>query len=300
MSQFSPAQAVEYLTTKRLASIPEASTITCGADDGRFYDLRITVPEVASLTQGDYVTFKDVSTDETWAVWVDIDANGTAPTGALYAASDVQVEVDILSTDNQAALALAVRNAIQDAPEFDVTNKFSISNDATTASIFSKKLGPPSEAAQVKNADDSGAGSFQVTAMTVGEASTVNSTYFQMYSGDNTNTYYVWLDSNSEGVDPTGTGTGLKASFAGEANSTAVATAIKNAINLANSGKDFTATSSTNVVTVINKESGSATDITDGDTGFTFSTTTQGKDSQLTEPSESPANYTNTPTVLTS
>lgn len=299
MSQFSPAQAVEYLTTKRLAPIPETSTITCGADDGRFEDFSCFVPDGATAVQGEYVHF-ETPAGEKWAVWFDIDANGTAPTGALYAASDVQVEVDILSTDTTEEIGVKIRVAISASPSFDFTNKFSVTSSAAGFAIFNKKLGAVASTPVSKNADDSGAGGVTFNRTTVGVASTINSTYFQMYSGDNTNTYYLWLDSNSEGVDPTGTGTGLKASFAGEANSTAVATAIKNAINLANSGKDFTATSSTNVVTVINKESGSATDITDGDTGFTFSTTTQGKDGQLTEPSESPANYTNTPTVLTS
>ena len=49
--------------------------------------------------QADYVTFEDSDGDD-YAVWFDIDAAGTAPTGATYVAATNKVEVDILSTDS--------------------------------------------------------------------------------------------------------------------------------------------------------------------------------------------------------
>ena len=51
-------------------------------------------------TQADYYTFES-SGGVTFAVWFDVDANGTAPTGASYVAATNQIEVDILSTDTE-------------------------------------------------------------------------------------------------------------------------------------------------------------------------------------------------------
>lgn len=48
--------------------------------------------------QADYFTFEN-SAGNTWAVWFDIDANGTAPTGATYVSATNKIEVDILSTN---------------------------------------------------------------------------------------------------------------------------------------------------------------------------------------------------------
>ena len=51
-------------------------------------------------TQADYFTFESAAGD-TFAVWFDVDAAGTAPTGASYIAATNQIEVDILSTDTE-------------------------------------------------------------------------------------------------------------------------------------------------------------------------------------------------------
>lgn len=59
-------------------------------------DFIITV--IGQPVQGDYVTFENTA-GNTFAVWFDIDGNGTAPTGATYLAAANQIEVDILSTD---------------------------------------------------------------------------------------------------------------------------------------------------------------------------------------------------------
>lgn len=48
--------------------------------------------------QADYITFEN-SAGEDYAVWFDIDANGTIPTGASYLAASNQIQVPILSTD---------------------------------------------------------------------------------------------------------------------------------------------------------------------------------------------------------
>jgi hypothetical protein len=58
--------------------------------------------------QADYYTFES-QTGVTFAVWFDIDGNGTAPTGANYVAATNKIEVDITSgdTEDQIVSALA-------------------------------------------------------------------------------------------------------------------------------------------------------------------------------------------------
>ena len=66
--------------------------------------------EVSGLPgQADYYTFRD-ALGNTFAVWFDIDGNGTAPTGASYISATYKIQVNILSTDtpNQITSKLAV------------------------------------------------------------------------------------------------------------------------------------------------------------------------------------------------
>lgn len=48
--------------------------------------------------QGDYITFENTATSD-YAVWFDIDSDGTVPTGASYLAATNKVMISILSTD---------------------------------------------------------------------------------------------------------------------------------------------------------------------------------------------------------
>lgn len=61
-------------------------------------NFRLTVAGVPS--QGDYFTFESAS-GATYAVWFDVDGNGTAPTGAAYAAATNKIEIDILPSDSE-------------------------------------------------------------------------------------------------------------------------------------------------------------------------------------------------------
>lgn len=62
-------------------------------------NFRLTVGGVPA--QADYYYFANAAGTETFAVWFDVDAAGTAPTGALYVGADHQIEVDILSSDSE-------------------------------------------------------------------------------------------------------------------------------------------------------------------------------------------------------
>lgn len=61
--------------------------------------------------QADYFTFEN-SAGNTFAVNLDIDANGTVPTGASYVAASNKIEVDILSTDTPNQIMSKVVSAL--------------------------------------------------------------------------------------------------------------------------------------------------------------------------------------------
>jgi len=86
--------------------------------------------------------------------------------------------------------------------------------------------------------------------------------------------YYVWLDVSSGGSDPSLSGkTGIEVDISTDDDAATVATAVKNTLNdLSN----FSASISSNVVTVTNTNRGSVTDASDFNTNNAISTTTQG------------------------
>jgi hypothetical protein len=126
----------------------------------------ITAPATAEAAQGDYIMIYDQAGNST-AVWLDIDANGTAPTGALYAASDAQVEVDIVTGDTATQVATKMHTAISGVIA-DIT--FTDGLDGTIG-VELDDAGAATDAV-VKNADDSDAGSITITAVTQGVTAT--------------------------------------------------------------------------------------------------------------------------------
>lgn len=86
--------------------------------------------------------------------------------------------------------------------------------------------------------------------------------------------YYVWLDVSSGGSDPSLTGkTGIEVNISTDDNAATVATAVKNALDALS---NFSASISSNVVTVTNTNRGSVTDASDFNTNNAISTATQG------------------------
>ena len=86
--------------------------------------------------------------------------------------------------------------------------------------------------------------------------------------------YYVWLDVSSGGSDPSLTGkTGIEVDISTDDNAGTVATAVKNTLDALS---NFSASISSNVVTVTNTNRGSVTDASDFNTNNAIYTTTQG------------------------
>ena len=116
------------------------------------------------------------------------------------------------------------------------------------------------------------------------DGSNLNSTYFEFDGIDADGNkpvvkYYVWIDINNTGVDPDPDGrTAVEVDIAaGIVTDTAVALAVKNAIDALD---DFSATvgagDSDHIVTVENATEGAVDDAHDVDTGFTIAVTTDG------------------------
>lgn len=125
-------------------------------------------------------------------------------------------------------------------------------------------------------------GAFQTTQVTtVADVSgSLSSTYFTINSADNVTSYYVWLNINNTGTNPSITGsTGIQVNAVLNATADQIATAIASAVNGFNG--DFTATSSANVVTITNAAVGASTNAAAGNTGFTVTTTVPGVDANI-------------------
>lgn len=114
----------------------------------------ITVPATAAATQADYFHILN-KTGTKFAIWLDIDAAGTAPTGALYVASDVQIMASISTGDSAIDNAASIVTAIGTS----LTGITVLDNLDGTITFTCNATGVVTDA-EVKNADDSGAGSF--------------------------------------------------------------------------------------------------------------------------------------------
>lgn len=129
---------------------------------------QVTCPAVAAATQADYFIVENMA-GETAAVWLDIDAAGTEPTGAAYLAADYQLMASVSTGDT----AAQVKTAVVLALGTNVPTLTAVSNGTATLSITSSADG--NIPAPVRhNEDDSGNGSFTVSTLTGGNASAVS------------------------------------------------------------------------------------------------------------------------------
>jgi hypothetical protein len=127
----------------------------------------ITFPAFAGATQGDYVTF-ETEAGVKYAFWLDLDAAGTAPTGALYVAATNKIEVDIVTGDTAAQVAAKAVAAIGTIALVTI-----LDNEDGTVTFTQTNGGACTDPAP-KNADDSGAGSITVSVGTAGSDGGIN------------------------------------------------------------------------------------------------------------------------------
>lgn len=125
----------------------------------------VTLPATSAATQADYlhVTAQD---GHLFAIWLDIDAAGTAPTGALYVAADTAIEVNVLGADTAAQVAAKVRTALLANEEWTARFTTSVVTVATFT-ITQISTGAVDNPAP-KSANDGGAGSITISVTTAG------------------------------------------------------------------------------------------------------------------------------------
>jgi len=134
---------------------------------------------------------------ETAAVWLDIDAAGTAPTGAKYLAADFQVEVDIVNAATAITNATAFYDALLLATGWaDEVTLVDIGDGTIT---MTQDYNGVAAEADPENEDDSGVGSITSSTGTTG---TVGDAYEETLVAEGGNEPYIWTteDTLPEGI----------------------------------------------------------------------------------------------------
>lgn len=107
----------------------------------------------------------------------------------------------------------------------------------------------------------------QVASVSFSTITGLNSTYFNLHSGNNDRSYYVWFSAySSAGTDPAiANATGIKVVYDTSDTTTVLAQRVRDALNVFS--YDFSATASSNTVTITNQTKGISTAITNGSGG---------------------------------
>lgn len=136
-----------------------------------------TYPATAGATQADYINIYNTEGTH-YAVWIDIDAAGTVPTGALYVASDFQIEVDIVGGDSAIVVAGKVKAAIELNANWTGYDTIVDNGDGTLT--LTATVGDLVTESVPKDDDDAGAGSITVANDTPGTTNGISQVYIKV------------------------------------------------------------------------------------------------------------------------
>jgi len=218
----------------------------------------------SDIKNGDYFLFDTPS--NSYYVWFDYNNTGSDPT----VGGRTGVEVDINYGDTAADVASALRAAL--GALGDVTS----GGTGSTVTTVNDTSGAVTD---ISNGTISG-GTFTTTVTTQGRDSDIQSgDYF--YLSSPTADYYVWFNVDGGGGDPSiGGRTGVEVAVNSSDNADTVAAAIQAAVDAQG---DFSASVSTDTVTITNAVGGAATNISDQTVGGSFSvaTTQEGVNSDI-------------------
>lgn len=187
-----PDQSIEALKLD-LGGSNEQSYITPSAMGGNGEVQTVTVPATAAAAQGDYFVLENMAGAKA-AIWLDIDANGTAPTGAAYVAADSKIEVNIVTGGTAAE-----NGALVYAAAASVLGWTAVDNEDGTVTYTSSYVGN-APAPTKHNTGDTGDGSFLVATTIAGTAPTVQGKYFT--AANTTTAFAFWFSSSGNGSDP--------------------------------------------------------------------------------------------------
>lgn len=258
-----PDQSVAALKLD-LGGSNEQSYLTPSAMGGTVEVQTVTVPATAAAAQGDYFVLESPA-GATVAIWLDIDADGTAPTGAAYVASDSKVEVNIVGGGTAAQNAALVVSAAA-----SVLGWSAVDNEDGTITYTQSQVGN-APAPTRHNTGDTGNGSFVVATATAGTAPDVQGKYFTF--SNTTTDFYGWFSSGGNGSDPAPGGTGVEIALDGDESNAEYLAAIVSAID-GQTGMSAELDGSRIVVQI--DATGAAADISAGDSGFTVEVRSQG------------------------
>lgn len=275
MANFRPDQSIAALKLD-LGGSNEQSYITPSAMGGSGEVQTITVPATASAAQGDYFVLEEPGGDKI-AFWLDIDADGTEPTGAAYVASDNQVEINIVTGGTAVQNAALVAAAIESVGAFSVVDN----EDGTVAATFNMVGNAPAPTRH--NTGDTGNGSFVVATTTAGTAPTVQGKYFT--AANTTTAFAFWFSSSGNGTDPAvAAHTAVEIVLEGDETNAEYIALIAAGID-AQIGLSAEVDGSR--INVYVDSLGAATDLGAGDSGFTVEVRSQGGATQGLLPSSS-------------
>ena len=152
----------------------------------------ITIPATSGADQGDYIVLKNALSQKTAAVWLDIDANGTAPTGVKYTGADYKIKVSIVTgglAPANAALFVAALEA-----ETDFASEITLLDNEDGTITLTQNYAGVVTASDPENTGSTGAGSITVAEVTAGTAGTAYSLTFEAEGG---NEAYVWTTAST-------------------------------------------------------------------------------------------------------
>jgi hypothetical protein len=142
------------------ASAAAAKTFAGGAAE----QTDLTFPATAGITQGDFVLIDSAQSAAIYMIWLDIDANGTAPTGTKASTATVSISVPTVTGGSAAQNAVLAKTAIGVLMDSDFTVGAVATADIPITQLNSGSVDDPDP----ENAAESGAGSMVVTVNTAG------------------------------------------------------------------------------------------------------------------------------------
>jgi len=254
--------------------VKQVQTVTTIADTGALEQSDITtVADVASSLNDTYFLFSSANDTTDYYVWYNVDGAGTDPS----LPGMTGIEVAIVEDDTADNVATASRAAITTAAGADV-----VVTGATDHIIITNIL----TGVTTDTADGLVPTGFIFATVAQGAASNLNSTYFTLSSVNQVTkaqkNFYLWLNINSEGVDPLVAGrTAIPVAAAAGASDSTIATAIRAALN--GLTDDFVASGAGAAAIITNEAFGPVTVAVDGaaPTGFGFGAATLGVTSNL-------------------
>lgn len=265
MPSFRPDQSVAALRAD-LGGANEQSYITPSNIDGAYEVQRIVHPAVAAMAQGDFYKLTNYAGTK-FAVWFDIDADGTEPNGAIYSACDVKIKVSVSTGDLAPAVATAAKTAIDLEVLFV---GFSIVKTSATLDFTSTIKGNLAAPASYVEAET--AGPFTASTPTGGSEPTVGGKYFTF--SNTTTSFYAWFTNNGVGADPAvADHTSKVIALTGNETNAQYLAAI---VSVLDSTSGMTAVLDGSRIVLHVDGVGPATDLTAGDSGFTVAVAAQG------------------------